>query len=200
MPEALSLKTGDERSAYLCELHHSPLFRSGEIVEILSSAATDDPNFCDKGYAEVSMEINEGDEEWVSLNDDQRKEAQECLASLSIETDSYRANDKTGLHSKLGDSCALRLDAREDRFFAQEKVAVLSEANRNRSSPLAHDSMSATETPHMSTLSFEGNISCANERGTGRTCDASAMGCAVAFLNECQQYSGILNNASPKTI
>ena len=145
------------------------------------------------------MEINEGDEEWVSLNDDQRKEAQECLASLSIETDSYRANDKTGLHSKLGDSCALRLDAREDRFFAQETVTVLSEAYRNISGPPARDAMSATKSADKSIVSFEGKISCSNERGTGRTCDASATVRAVWYLNRHRQYASFLKKFSAKT-
>lgn len=110
-----------------------------------------------------------------------------CIQAAVPLRASCRAYDKSGFHSRPGDSCPLKLVAGEGRFFPAARVTVLSESYRRLAGPSAGALNKSSDTL------FSGQIACTNSKGTGRTCEARAEVATYAFPNSCKDYRDTLN-------
>jgi hypothetical protein len=79
----------------------------------------------------------------------------------------------------------MKLVAGEERFFAQDKVEVVSEYQRNRSGKTAITAMKSSKSEAGFIKSFSGKTSCSNSRGTGRTCESKATVRAKSYPLSC---------------
>lgn len=113
-----------------------------------------------------------------------------CKDEAEVEKHSCRAYDKSGFEGKPSDSCGLRLNSGDGRFFAENEVTVLSQNYRKNGGASAKNAMLARrkEINGVSVVdAFSGPISCTNSRGTGRTCEAKATVQAVSYPDKCHE-------------
>lgn len=172
----------EERAAKKCELHHSRIFLSRDVKENLAPIA-EDPLCTAHGYSTVSPAPDEtppAPDEPASSGLSQAEAVASCLEAAASVTASCQAYDKAGFHGRPGARCELRLDAGKGRFFAQDRVTVLSESYRQIAGDRAGDAMEALESGDL-VRSFRGSIGCTNDRGTGRTCAAEATVRAISY-------------------
>lgn len=181
MLDVLDLPSEEDRLEKLCTYHYSNFFKNADIVEELKNTIADDPKCTEAGYIR-SEKPDAGDQKEVVIKEDQL--LSECISGARKEPDSCRAYDKSGLHSRPRDSCALKLEAGIGFFFAQEKVTVVSEYYRKLSGKKAMDAMNARKLDGK-IIGFEGRIKCSNSAGTARTCEAKATISAVKFPDKC---------------
>lgn len=166
----LELERGEERQRRLCDFHYSNLFQSKRIAETIAERVAEDPRCSPDGYANPQTPS-------AAL----RGALAECQAAGSPVTASCTAYDKSGFHSRPGDTCPLHLAAGDGRFFAQEHVTVLSESYRQLSGQSALDAVLPLPPQDGLIRAFSGRIGCTNDRGTGRTCSATATVRAISY-------------------
>lgn len=183
----------EQRQAKLCEFHHSGLFQSERVIDKIATAVIDDPKCTKDGYSPHIPTVSAT--AMGQLAEADRQRVTNCLQVSSPVTSSCQAYDKSGLHARPGDSCGMSLKPDEGRFFAQDRVTVLSQAYRQRSGLAAGDAMKPTKDDSGLIRTFSGTIGCTNDRGTGRTCSASATVRAISFPDHCADLRDILKNA-----
>lgn len=176
----------NKRLSLFCELHHFNLLAHEVTSEKIKSAISNDPGCTADGYI---PETKDAPASLITITVDT------CVENSSLATASCRAYDKSGFHSRPSASCSLTLKAEEGRFFAQKKVAVLSESYRNLNGyQRAIDAVSPSERDNGVIRSFSGNIACTNDKGTGRTCEANATVRAISYPDSCLDLSKELEN------
>lgn len=170
-----------KRAEALCELRYSNYFLHEKSKTVLFNAVSSDPNCTSSGYQSTKDKNNPST---TPPTNSQRLTAAQCKSLATTVTSSCRAYDKSGFHSRPSANCSMRLSAGSGRFFAKDKVIVVSEYYRK----LKGDKASVAMKPSSSkgaVRTFSGKIACTNSKGTGRTCEAKATVRAISYPDKC---------------
>ena len=180
--EYQSKTPAEERGELFCNLIKNNTYPSKLAQDKLASL-TDDFQTCYK-LAEEKAKLEE--------------KKKQCAVEFVYVTKGCRAYDKSGFHSTPRASCGISLVAGKGRFFAQERVEVVSESYRRISGRKAIDAILPRKPEGKDYItSFSGRIGCTNSSGTGRTCETKATVRAKSYPIDCIGKINLESTASP---
>ena len=178
----------EERSRVLCEIHHSGILRSSDAISIVADIVSEDLGCSRLGYIPGTFYPDSLPRD---LSVDEFNKLKECLGLRHAVAGSCRAYDKSGFYNRPKGQCKINLEAGSERFFAQNKVTVLSERYNRLSGKRARDAIVPRSTDNL-IRSFGGKIRCTNKRGVGRTCRARATVQAISYPISCRDVMASL--------
>ena len=187
--EALGSSDEGRRNRTLCQYYNSGLFEQEKNIKVLYRLAGRNLKCRKDGYDET-LEVSN----LPGLTDQELKDVSHCIDQSVPITDSCTAYDKSGIFDTPRGSCSMEIAAGEGRFFAQEKVTVISEHYRRIKGVPAEAAMKprpdqSSDAGDRTITSFSGVIRCINTTGTGKTCRSTATVQAISYPIECKKVA-----------